>query len=267
MAVDVGASKTLLAVFDSAGKISAQQKFSTQKDYANFLAELESNYAQLAAGQIIKSIAVAVPGAVNVNSERIVTNLNWGDITLKLHLQTKHKLPVTIANDANLGALSEARIGAGQGYQTVLYVTISTGVGTGIVVDGQIVLPRSEGGQIIQQYSDSGFMRFEDLVGGPDFIERFGKPGFEVKDPAIWEAFAKDLAVGLFNLITVIGPDVVILGGGMARHYPLFDAPLKQQLAVLNKKLWYPTPPVLQAKNVETAVIQGCYLLAKDSVQ
>ena len=264
--IDIGASKTLLALFDKNGGLLKQKSFATPADIDDFLKQLTSAYKTIQRRTRIKGIGMAIPGSVDKEAKVILAcgNLPWRNSDLPAQFERRVKVPTQIENDAVLGGLAEANLGAAQGETVVLYITIGTGVGTGIIINGRIhpALDKSEGGMMVVASRDQSYKRLEDLVAGPDFRERFGKYGFDVIDPNIWEAFARDLAAGVFNMITLVQPTMVVLGGGMSVHFEAFKRPLLKYLTQLNPGL-YDLPPVKKAKFVETAVIYGAYLLAK----
>lgn len=265
--VDVGASKTLLALFDESGKIIKQSKFTTYETADHFVKALSHRLKSLAGTRKLRAIGLGVPCSIDQRSKIIgCGNLPWNNFDLLGTLKTHWHCPIVIDNDAVLGGLAEARLGAGQDYEVVLYVTISTGVGTGIIVGGKILpaLAKSEGGQMITRTNGSEMLRLEDLVSGPAVKERYRQLGYEITDPNKWDAIARDLAIGLFNMISFINPDVLVLGGGMAMHFDAFSVPLQKYLEEL-KSDFYPLPPIRQAKFVETAVVYGCYLIAKSA--
>lgn len=263
--IDVGGSKTAIKLFSNEGKVLAENKFPTSKDSGEFISNLLKAYKKIVGKKPVTCVGLALPCSIDESSGAIIAcgNLPWQGVNITHELEAKLKVPVVTENDAVLGGLAEAKLGNGRDYKTVLYVTISTGVGTGIIVDGKIrpELRKTEGGMMVFATRDQSYKRLEDLVAGPDFKARFGKYGFDVIDPNIWEAFARDLAAGIFNMITLITPDVVVLGGGMSVHYDAFRKPLAKFIEQLNPGM-YPTPPIKKAKHVEEAVSLGCFLLA-----
>src|SRR5688500_3078234 len=144
LAVDVGASKTLLALFDEQGQIIKQTKLQTAPQYQAFLETLDEGLPALIENQIVKLAGSARPGAASETREKVSTNLQWGETSIRSHLERLLKIPVRIDNDCNLAGLAEAVMGAGQEYSIVLYVTLSTGVGTGVIINKKIALPKSE---------------------------------------------------------------------------------------------------------------------------
>ena len=157
LGIDIGGSKTLLAGFSEQGQITAEAKFATPADYNDFLALLESNLQQ----QPFKDVAIshcccAVPGEIDRSRGVGLTlgNLPWENKPVKDDLSKI--LPgatVLVENDSNLAGLSEALL-VHDKYKKVLYLTISTGIGDGIIING-IIDPSfadSESGQAVLNY-------------------------------------------------------------------------------------------------------------------
>src|SRR3990170_966930 len=93
--------------------------------------------------QDVASIGVAAPGPINPFEGGIYTAPNiagWENLPLASHLEKEFKTPVFLGNDANLAALAEWSFGAGQGHNHLIYLTISTGIGGGVIVDGKLLL-------------------------------------------------------------------------------------------------------------------------------
>jgi glucokinase len=220
---------------------------------------------KLAADQPIKAIGVSCPGPLDLTAGRLAEplNLHWGNLALVDRLEDKFHAPVKLENDANAAAWGEYKIGNGQGVQTLLYVTISTGIGTGLIIDGEIYhgAHDTEGGQIILEKSDGHWKSFESLAAGPAIKARYGKEAWEIEDPAIWDEIAGIIAAGLTSLITTLSPERVVLGGGVSTHFDRFGAALNRHLSELPHP--FPLPEVVPAKNIETAPVLGALLLAE----
>jgi glucokinase len=95
------------------------------------------------AGETVEAIGVAAPGPVNTYEGIIYTAPNipgWSNLCLSQHLKEKFGVPVLVGNDANLAALGEWQCGAGQGHHHLIYMTVSTGIGTGIIQDDRLIL-------------------------------------------------------------------------------------------------------------------------------
>jgi glucokinase len=95
-----------------------------------------------AQGRVFRAVGFGYDGQVNLSQQRVLRcphEEGWEDLDVRDVLQREFALPCVIENDCKLAALAEAHLGAGRGHRTVFYVTIGTGIGGGIVRDGQIV--------------------------------------------------------------------------------------------------------------------------------
>ena len=148
LAIDIGGTFTKIGIVDDTGKILASKVFGTKskEPFETYLKELIPNLNQLldALNSKIKPLAVGI-GAPNANS---ITgqienppNLNWGkEIPIVKSITKALKLPVYIANDANAAALGELRFGMAKGMRNFVVLTLGTGLGSGIVVNGNLLL-------------------------------------------------------------------------------------------------------------------------------
>lgn len=265
LSIDVGGTKTLLGVFASSGELISQKSFPTDSNYQKFLSNLSYRASALVKSKSIESVGLAIPCTLSTQKRIIACgNLPWKNVNLASDVQDSLNKQVFVANDADCAGLFEANLGAAKGYKRVLYVTISTGIGTSLLVNGSLSkgIIGSEGGQMVFQGEHNTFRRFEDLISGPAIIERFGAPAFEISDKNIWKTIAKELAAGIYNMVTLLRPDVVVLGGGVAVHFTSFEKHLKDALKQIDAKL-FPLPEIVQAKKVEQAALYGAYLLAE----
>jgi len=262
LGIDIGGTKTLVACLDKRGTIVDSYKFPTPPKYPDFLKELAATVANMPTDELIAA-GVAVPGKVDRKHGTAVAfgNIAWHDVPIARDIRRMLKCPVVIENDANLAGLSEAMLL--KQYDCVLYVTISTGIGTGIITH-QTIDPDfadSEGGQILLERKGK-LCVWEDFASGSAIVRRFGKKAGEINDQKTWHIIAQDIALGLYDLATFIQPDVVVLGGGVLEHFEKFEAPLNQELQRLATPLT-PVPPIRCAERPDEAVVYGCYDLAK----
>ncbi len=262
-AVDIGGTKTLVAVFDAHGKIVEQAKFSTPKDYEDFKIELAKTVAGLSTQDFLRTV-VAVPGRVDRQRGVGVRfgNLEWVNVPIQKDAEDIFRSPVIVENDAKLACLSEALL-LKANYKKVLYVTISTGIGVGLVVNGEIDTAIGDGGGHTMMLEHKGkIMSWEEFGSGKAIVEKYGKRAEDINDPEIWKAIVKDFAVGIVELIAVLAPEVIVIGGGVGSHFNKFGILLNKQLKQYETPLM-PMPPIVAAKHPEEAVIYGCYEYAK----
>jgi glucokinase len=260
--VDIGGSKTLIAVLDESGVIIEQIKFPTPEDYDAFLGAADKAISDFRTKDF-QAAGVAIPGKINRREGVgiVFGNLSWRDVPVQADFEKLLSCPVALENDANLAALSEAMLL--QKYQKVLYVTISTGIGTGIVI-GQTIDPvfaDSEGGQMALEYNGK-IASWEDFASGRAIVERFGKKAKDIDDPAIWRRIAHDWARGFIELIALVQPDIIVIGGSVGIYFDKYIDMLKDELSTYHNPM-VPIPPIQQAARPELAVIYGCYDLAR----
>jgi len=269
LTIDVGGTKTLLAVFNSEGKIEKQQKFPTPKDYNQFIGELRNNIEQICAGGLKPTAcSVALPGIMNRETGIVFAfgNLDWENINISEKLQDILTCPIYIENDANLAGLAEAHSLLGE-FRKVLYVTISTGIGGVYVIDG-VMDPDTidaEIGHTLFEYKGR-LTRWEDFASGKAIVAQTGKMASEITDPADWYLVARNIAVGLINAIATLTPECVVLGGGVGSHLEKFKEKLQEELETYDDKL-ITLPEIRKAQHPEEAVVYGGYLLCKQHAQ
>lgn len=262
--VDVGATKTIVAVLDGRGTIIQKVKFPTPDSYKSFLSELKKAVKSFGIDDF-KAACIAIPGRIDRAHGRAVGygNLPWPPESIVEDAEKIFDCPTLIENDANLAALSESMLLKDK-YNRVLYVTLSTGIGTGLIVNQRIDpgMADTEGGQM--QFEFHGKLTaWEDMVSGRAIVERFGKKAADLEDPAAWKRIAHDLAPGFIVLIAVISPEVIVIGGSVGAYLHKFQPYLEAELKKYNVPL-VPVPPILQAQRPEEAVVYGCYDLAKE---
>jgi len=267
LAIDVGGTKTLLAVFSEDGALQTKHKIETDRDYSKFQATLQQIASNELKSYQITHCCTAVPGTIDFNSGVALAfgNEDWRNIPIQADMQKIFpNAKILIHNDAKLAALSEAKLLDDQ-YSKVLYLTVSTGIGGGVVREGRIDtdFENFEPGQMV--FEEEGRSRiWEDFASGRALKERYGKLASEIDDPEIWRQYAHALANGFENLIATVKPDVIVVGGGVGSHMEKFKFYLDEELSKFNNPL-VPTPPIVKAKRPEEAVIYGCFELIKQS--
>ena len=257
LGIDLGGTKIEGAVLDRAHrKIAGERIKSPHNDYAATISAITGLVRKLsseAGGE--PSVGVGIPGSLAPRTG-LVQNANstWlNGKPLKTDLEAVLKRQVRFANDANCFALSEATDGAGVGGRTVFGVILGTGCGGGIVIDGKLVegaraiggewghtpLPWPSHAELDHPpcwCGRSGCM--ETWVSGPALAAEYagvtGKPasGEEIVicaragEPAALAALerhASRLARGLAQVVNIIDPDVIVLGGGLSNLSHLYE--------------------------------------------
>lgn len=266
IAVDTGGTKTLVASFSESGKIVRSEKFPTPSDTADYLSQLSSVITSLADSTTPTVIVVGVPGIVKNGVAVWCNHLGWTDFPIQSKLRNLFpETPILVENDANLAGLAEARSLSSHD-QSVLYVTISTGIGTGFISSGSIDpgLRLSEGGRAMVEY-DGVVREWESFASGSAIVATYGQYARDIKKKSIWRQIADRISRGLLVMIPIIQPDVIVIGGSIGTYFTQYREHLQ---ALLTEKLpaHISAPLIVQAKHPEEAVIYGCYYYALDNL-
>lgn len=264
--VDTGGTKTLVTLFSRDGVAGEMFKFPTppkEEDYIEVLSDtLKKHYG----GQRIEAIVIAMPGIVKDNIAIWCNNLKWKNFDVAKELKgVLGSAPIFVENDANLAGLAETRSREPMP-KSSLYVTISTGIGTGITTNGKIDpgLRLSEGGRMLVEY-DGEVREWESFASGRAIHEIYGQYAHDITDPKIWAEIADRISRGFLAAIPLLQTEVIIVGGSIGTYFNEYSEELAK---ILKKHLppHIPTPKFLEAKHPEQAVIYGCYYYAIDSL-
>lgn len=204
--------------------------------------------------QALTGIGVGFGGPVDSKGGRILVSHQiegWSGFPLGEWLRGLRNLPVVLQNDAKTAAYAEAKLGAGKGLRRIFYVTIGSGIGGGLVIDGQVDegqgLGAGEIGHTWVPHPDTGEPEKLELVAsgwsiGRRARSRMGEDATAEKvyaaaekgDPyakALLEESAEALAIGISNVVALLCPERVIPGGGVSLMGPLFWEPLRAKVA------------------------------------
>jgi predicted NBD/HSP70 family sugar kinase len=261
--IDIGGTKTLIAALTNEGAIHESLKFPTPEAYDDFLKELKDNVAKLTTKDF-RAGAVAAPGAIDREHGVFKRggNLKWEKEPIQRDVERIVNCPMLLENDANLAGLSEAMLLKDK-HAKVLYLTISTGIGGGFIVNQQIdpSMGDIEPGQMMIQRGDR-IVKWESFASGKAIFEHYNQKASEIEDPKIWGAIVKDWAVGFIDVMAITEPDVIVLGGGVGHYLPKYHDLLVAELKKYATPM-VPIPPIIQAQRPEEAVVYGCYDLAR----
>ncbi len=264
LAIDVGGTKTLLTVFDENRAIIETTKFPTPQEYDKFIRELAKTVDGLTTKDFTACV-IAIPGLLDRAAGILLSlgNLPWENKQVVADLSNFIKCPIYMENDANLAGLSEANEVLGE-YKRTLYITVSTGIGGVIIQDGRIDEPTRdmEPGHMLLEYGDK-LVRWEDFGSGRALVARTGKRASDIPegDPE-WYRVARNVAIGLINVIANTTPECIIIGGGVGTHLDKFKEQLTSELELYKNEMLR-VPPILKAQHPEEAVVYGCFIYAK----
>ncbi len=259
LGIDIGGTKMLFACVEQ-GQIKGEILSYPTPDTSGAILEcilegIENFYP-------VKSIAIATAGTVNLENSKVTGstgNLPGGYIGLELGktLRERFKVPVLIENDANAAAYAEFRAGNAKNHGNTITITLGTGIGGGIIVEGKILKGTTGAAAEVGHIPITPEKKRKCTCGNWDCWEAYasGTAYHKYKDHDMWEEY---VSMGLAALINIFEPESIILSGGMARiaDYELLDKKVKNRVVMARTK-------ILPAKFENYAGLIGAALLAE----
>jgi len=175
---------------------------------------------KVADGQSVEAIVVGIAGVLNRNHSFLIKSPHlpdWERVALKGKLEEVLQTKVYVENDTDIVGLGEATAGAGKGFEIVVYITISTGIGGVKIINGKFEKNRFGFEPGFQILNNETVESWEDLASGTAVEKKYGKHPKEVAQTDAWKEIEKDVAIGIHNSILHWSPDVVVVGGSMAK--------------------------------------------------
>jgi glucokinase len=260
MGVDVGGTKILAGVVDRQGDVARRDERPTPISSQDaLLSELDAVVETLLDDDVA-ALGFGLPSTIDQRAGRAVTSVHipLADLDFRDRMADRFRLPVAIDNDGNAAAIAEWKLGAGRGASHIVALTLGTGIGGGLILDGKpyrgSIGAGAELGHIVLDYGGvpcggacTGHGHFEALAAGSaadeTAVRRFGAgaDGRRLVDEARAgnEQAASDVAeiglrlgAGIASFVNVFNPELVILGGGFAKAGDLLFHSVREALAV-----------------------------------
>ena len=239
--VDLGGTNMRVGLIDGATLVNKVIEPCPSKGTEDeVLNQLNRQIAQLMSPEVT-SIGIGVPSVVD-SVQGIVYNVanipSWKEVHLKEQLEREYGIPVAVNNDANCFALGVWKYGEGQGTKDMVGLTMGTGIGSGIIINGELYNGVNTGaGEIgslpfkdadYEFYCSSRF--FSELHG--DTGANFGKRAQEgdAEAVAVWKEFGGNVGELIKAVLFTYAPEAIIIGGGIASAFSLFEAPMRASL-------------------------------------
>lgn len=246
-ALEAGGTKMVCAIGDEKGNIEDRIVIPTQTPQ-----ETMPKILEFYKNKGIDAIGIGCFGPVDLNRKSETygyitktTKLLWVDYDMAGTISQALKVPVGFDTDVNSAMLGEAVWGAAKNLENAIYITIGTGIGVGVYINGQLLhgLVHPEAGHVLLQRHPqdtyAGYCPYhsncaEGLASGPAVEARWGKKGIELADRAeVWEMEAYYLAQAITDYIMTYSPERIILGGGIMNQRQLYDMVRKKVLELL----------------------------------
>ncbi|MDO4483074.1 MAG: ROK family protein [Clostridia bacterium] len=287
-ALEAGGTKMVLSILDENRQILVRESIPTEPPSVTMpvMIDFFRNHQ-------VDSLGIGCFGPLDLNpasasygSITKTPKLAWKDYPILSKFREALQIPCAIDTDVNAAALAEHAYGAAQGLGSCLYVTIGTGIGGGLVIDGKAVhgLVHPELGHMLlrpveRDPSPDGFCPYhkgclEGLAAGPALEKRWGMPAFQIpEDHVAWDIEAYYLASMCHNAITAFSPEKIILGGGVMHQHFLFDKVRRLVAQSLNG--YIASPAITDGANDyivppgcgENSGVLGAYLLARRALE
>lgn len=277
--IDFGGMSAKAGLFDKNSKMLAKDTVKTSKDdnYVTTVAKMAQLVKKLCEEndvpiKSVRRIGLASPGVIDSKEGVVVRwgNYNWSDKPLARDMSEAAGAEVRVVNDANAAAYGEAIYGAAKAYKNSIFITLGTGIGSGIIIDGKLFEgvrgAGAEAGHMVIQVGGvpCGCGRkgcFEQYASASALIRDTKRAMFENKESIMWQvtggdpenvdgktAFAASregdaaaqtvvknyivyLGEGILNLVSIFRPEAVILGGGVCNEGEYLLAPLRKYVA------------------------------------
>jgi glucokinase len=252
--IDLGGTKIAAALATPDGKLVTDVNIPTeaQKGKEQVIDNIKKAAANLIRGEKKKvtCLGIGVPGPIEYEKGIVIEPPNlpgWKRVNLKKILEKEFHIPIHLDNDANCAALAEAYFGAGKKARHFIYMTISTGIGGGIIIDRKLYRGAiGAAGEFGHMVIDSkGFVCgcgnigcLEALGSGTAIKRRAGMDAISVelaarqgdkKAQKVIAETAHYLAIGVANLVNIFNPELVVLGGGVSKMRELLLNPIRQE--------------------------------------
>jgi len=311
LAIDLGGTKMITALISNKGQMLVREYCSTLADEGpeSVIKRIFSAIDHLLSlrnisSSQLNSISIASAGVIDMEKGIITSSPNlpgWYDIPLRGILEEKYKVNTFLINDANAAALAEHRFGAGKGVNNLIYITVSTGIGGGIIVNGELYLGSSGGaGEIghttvdvngtrcncgnigclevlasgtavakeaIRRVSHGEKSSLTEMAEGKienitaEQVSLAAQDGDSLALEVIGKA-AIYLGAGMVNLVNLFNPEMIIVGGGMAKMGDLLLNPVRQVVKEKAFKLPAQAVRIVPAQFGDDAGVFGAAIFA-----
>jgi glucokinase len=291
LAIDIGGTKLAAGIVDADGRMLERGEVPTlaheglEPVLARIVGLGRNLLARAAARkEPVQRIGIGCAGPVDLDAGKVFNPPNlpgWSEVSLVRHIESALGLPAVLENDANAAALGEFRYGAGRGARSLVYFTVSTGIGGGIILDGKVWHGlKDAAGEVghmtvcpdgpVCGCGNRGCL--EAMASGPSIARRAreavaaGRPTRLREVPVVtsadvvrlaqegdavacevWDAAVKHLGIGVAAVITILAPERVVLGGGVTRAGDFLFEPLRADVRRRVKLVPIESVPILPA--------------------
>jgi glucokinase len=245
LAIDIGGTKFSMAVFEGDRMVERECRVTDREGGPDWMLD---RITQITEGwktrHRIERCGIGFGGPVEFDRQRVALSTHvggWSNFDLPHHLERSLGVRPILDNDANAGALGEGLYGAGRGYRPLFYMTLSTGIGGGIITNGDSIYRGADSyaGEIGHLTIRPGGRDclcgsrgcFERMCCGLWLERDYGRTAEELlRDPGFVAQYVVDLALGLKAAIMLLNPARIVIGGGISKAGDALFVPLRAEL-------------------------------------
>lgn len=243
--IDIGAFKSICVISDLSGKILEREvihrmNYEDDNYLFHIIEKVKDMIKKLGVEGKLIGMGVGIPGTADIENgiARFVPKLNWVDYPIRDVLSGEFNLDVYVDNDVNMAVFGEKWLGVGKQYNNFVFISIGDGIGSGIIIDNKIYRGNNyTGGEIgylvlsrdalkTEAYKPDAYGYFESMASGSAIEKKMGFSCKEVFEKALHndrDAIAavnemtEYLSMGIANVISILSPQAIILGGGVSK--------------------------------------------------
>jgi len=312
LSADLGGTQLRVALVDREGALYERHATDTlaqqgREAVVNNLVQALEHVAGMADGASIVGIGVSMPGPIDPDDGTVYDPPNlpgWGIYSAKDRVEGALGMQASFANDASLGALAEHAYGAGRGHKDMIYLTVSTGIGGGIIIEGRLYgghkgfagelghmtidrkgpldncgnvgcLEALASGTAVARIANERLASGEDSIlsqhdndnGGPVSAAQVAAAASE-GDPlarSVMDEAATNLGIGIVSYMHIFDPEVIVIGGGMSHSLDLLLPGIEQEIRDHAMAHQRERTPVVKSELGDDVSILGAAALAFDA--
>ena len=313
--VDIGGTHTKIALLDLSGRILHRKDFLTRNyESSRLIKAVSSAVKDIAEEKKIRKndilgVGIGLPGLVDFKKGLVfcLTNLpGWKNVPLKKILERRLGLPVFIDNDVKVMAMGELRLGAGKGYKNIICMTLGTGVGGAVIIDGNLYrgsslaageighIPINESGPACncgssgcleayvgrEYFLDNARKKLRSASGAavlrmvdgnaalitPELLKEAAVKGDKLSQEA-WQEMGLRVGNALAGVINLLNPQLVIIGGGMSGAGEILFSSIEKALDKKCMTITRKAVKIVKAKLGNDAALIGAAEIVKDNLQ
>lgn len=291
--IDLGGTELRAAMMDETAQVLRHARVPTAAEAgpAAIVEQMVRLVDEVSSGLTPVGIGIGSPGPLDTASGTVIHApmlRGWRDVPLARLVTERTGLPTFLENDANAAALAEWRLGAARGLRHMVYVTVSTGIGGGVIIDGRLLHGhRSLAGEIGHMIvtgeavpcACGGFGCWESLASGRALGRRAAAAGMRADGPVTAQLVAaraaagdetarrlmaeeaRALGLGFVNLLHLYAPEMIVVGGGVAAALPMMAAEIARTVTARAMPAYRDVPIRAAGLGTQAGVI-GAALLA-----